>query len=242
MAAALKPSALAPLATGLKCEQKMRPFSLFAFLKVFLYLTPLYAQPASLEIRGAPLPIRVLAQSPADTRTDLQVICLFRSSPVNTLHGSLTEMNEKLNGLLDRIRRPELFRGELGETLLMKGPSGSLHAKKLLIIGLGNSQDFSPERMELVGEILYIESSRLGIAHPYFAPTILDGGVAKFTTGEVAEQVIAGFLRAAEVEKTLRQGNASGPVVITGLTYLAGAENVESTLKGIEKAIGATVK
>ena len=45
--------------------------------------------------------------------------------------------------------------------------------------------------MQMVGEILYDEASRLGVAHPYFAPTILDGGVSKFTTGEVAEQVIA---------------------------------------------------
>jgi len=46
--------------------------------------------------------------------TDLQVICLFRSSPVNTLHGSLSEVNERLHGLLDRVRNPELFRRELG--------------------------------------------------------------------------------------------------------------------------------
>jgi hypothetical protein len=220
----------------------MNPCSILALLPVFLYLTPLNAQPESVEIRGGPLPIRVLAQSPADTATDLQVICLFRSSPVNTLHGSLTETNEKLNGLLGRVRKPELFRGDLGETLLITPPSASLGAKKLLIIGLGDSQDFSPQKMQLAGEILYAESSRLGIAQPYFAPTILDGGVGKFTTGEVAEQVIAGFLRAAEVERTLRQQNASGPVIVSGLTYLAGVKNVESTRSGIEKAIGAAVK
>jgi hypothetical protein len=38
---------------------------------------------------------------PAETTTELQVICLFRSSPENTLHGSLLELNEKLKGLLD---------------------------------------------------------------------------------------------------------------------------------------------
>ena len=53
-----------------------------------------YAQPASIDIKGAPIPIQILAQSPAETTTDLQAICLFRSSPVNTLHGSLTETNE----------------------------------------------------------------------------------------------------------------------------------------------------
>jgi hypothetical protein len=75
-----------------------------------------------------------------------------------------------------------------------------------------------------VGEILYAESSRLGIGQPYLAPTILDGGVAKFTTGEVVEQVISGFLRAAGTESALRQWNASGPMIVTRLTYLAGAK------------------
>ena len=59
------------------------------------------AQPGS-----ARFPVEVLVQSPAETQTDLQVICLFESSPVNTLHGSLLEMNERLKGLLDRVRKP----------------------------------------------------------------------------------------------------------------------------------------
>ena len=117
-----------------------------------------------------------------------------------------------------------------------------LGAKKLLIVGLGDSGDFSPQRMQLVGEILYAEASRLGIAMPYFAPTILDGGVAKFTTGEVAEQVIAGVLRAADIERALREHKATGDSVVKGLTYLAGAKNVDRTRVGIEKAIGAAAK
>jgi len=220
----------------------MKLFSIFALVAVSFCLTSLQAQPASIEIGGAVVPIRVLAQSPADTMTDLQVICLFRSSPVNTLHGSLVEANEKLKGLLDRVRKPELFRGDLGETLLITPPSGSLAAKKLLLIGLGNSQDFAPQRMQLVGEIVYTESTRVGVAQPYFAPTILDGGVTKFATGEVAEQVIAGFLRAADIEKMVRGENASGRIMVAGLTYLAGPKNMESTRAGIEKAIGAAVK
>jgi hypothetical protein len=201
-----------------------------------------HAQPAPIDIKSAPILIQILAQSPAETSTDLQVICLFRSSPVNTLHGSLTETNEKLKGLLDRIRKPELFRGELGETLLIAPPKDSLGAKELLIIGLGDSQTFSPQRMQLVGESLYTEASRIGVAHPFFAPTILDGGVAKFTTGEVAEQVIAGFLRAAATDKVLKDANASASQGVTALTYLAGAKNVDSTRKGIEKAIAAAAR
>ena len=56
-------------------------------------------QPAPIDIPNAPIPIQVLVQIPADTNTDLQAICLFRSSPLNTLHGSLVEANEKLKEL-----------------------------------------------------------------------------------------------------------------------------------------------
>jgi hypothetical protein len=144
----------------------MKPLQISFLLNAFLLLPVADAQPASIDIAGAPLPIRILAQSPADTTTELQAICLFRSSPVNTLHGSLTETNEKLKGLLETVRKPDLFRGELGETLLIKPPKDSLGAKRLLIIGLGDSQTFSPQRMQLAGEILYAEASRLGVAHP----------------------------------------------------------------------------
>ncbi len=106
------------------------------------------AEPAPLPT----LPVKVLMQSPADTTTDLQIICLFASTPENTLHGSLVETNDKLHGLLDRIRKPNLFAGELGETILLTPPPGSLGAKHLLIIGLGDSATFTPARMEFVGK------------------------------------------------------------------------------------------
>jgi hypothetical protein len=198
-----------------------------------------YAQtrPAVIDIANSPIPVRILVQSPADTTTDLQVICLFRSSPVNTLRGSLAETNEKLKGLLDRIRKPELFGGELEETVLIAPPKGSLGARKLLIIGLGDSQTFFPRLMQLVGRILYREAGNLGVAHPFFAPTILDGGVTKFKTGEVAEQLFNGFLRAAATDKLIRDANASAGQPVTALTFLAGAANASNTREGIEKAI-----
>jgi len=217
----------------------MKPILIPVLLRVLLLSPEAHAQPAVIDIPGAPIPIRILAQSPADTAAELQVICLFRSSPVNTLHGSLTEANEKLKGLLERLRTPDLFQGELGETLLITPPKDSLAAKRLLLIGLGDSRSFSPQRMQLVGEILYSEASRLAVAHPFFAPTILDGGVTGFATGDVAEQVIRGFLRAAAIDRVLGDARGSRGAGITTLSFLAGAKNVSSTREGIEKAIAA---
>jgi hypothetical protein len=180
------------------------------------------------------LAVQVLAQSPAETKTDLQVICLFRSSPGNTLHGSLVETNEKLHGVLDQIRKSNLFGGELGETILLTPPDGTLGAKKLLMIGLGDSETFMPDRMYLVGKIAWREANRLAVAHPFFAPTVIDGGVTKYTTGEGAEQVVRGFRDAAESEAML----PAGPVAVVDFTYLAGAKHAADTQGAIDRALG----
>jgi hypothetical protein len=202
--------------------------------------TATQSKPAEIQIPGALIPTRVLSQSPAETVTELQIICLFASAPENTLHGALAETNEKLKGLLDQVRKPTLFRGELGETLLIAPPAGSLGAKKLLIIGLGDSQTFTPQRMELIGSIAYRESNRLGIAHPYFAPTVLDGGVSKYTTGEAAENFVAGFLRAARTERILESVGAAQGQVLQDLTYLAGTAHAADTQQGIERGFAGS--
>jgi hypothetical protein len=195
------------------------------------------AKPVEFQVSNAPIPTRVLVQSPAETDTDLQIICLFESAPENTLHGSLVEIDEKLKGLLGKIRKPELFRGELGETILIVSPAGSLAARKLLIIGLGDSENFTPQRMEFVGAVVYRESNRLGIAHPFFAPTILDGGVTKFNTGQVAERFYAGFLRAAGTEKMLKEAGASQGQALHDLTFLAGPTHASDTQRALERVM-----
>lgn len=218
----------------------MKRSSLTSFL-LAIFLVAGNLSGARAQSSAAPtLPVTVLAQSPADTKTDLQIFCLFRSSPVNTLHGSLIETNEKLHGLLDQLRKPGLFDGELGETILLTPPQGTLTAKRVLIIGLGDSASFTPERMYQVGKIAFREANRLGVAHPFFAPTILDGGVDKFTTGQVAEQVVRGFRDAMAAEALLQKANATETVTVTDFTYLAGPKYSKSTQSGIDQALGKT--
>lgn len=195
------------------------------------------SKPAEFPITGGPIPIRVLVQSPADAQTDLQIICLFRSDPSNTLHGSLAELNEKLGGLLEKTRTPSLFRGEFGETIVLAPPSGTLAARRLLMIGLGDSGTFAPDRMELVGSIAYRESFRLNSANPYFAPTILDGGVTKFATGEVAAEFVHGFLRAMRSHDVLLAAGAAPPKIIASLTFLAGPTHAADTERAIKAAL-----
>jgi hypothetical protein len=185
----------------------------------------------------AQTPADVLVQGPTDTQTELQVICLFQSDPSNTLHGSLVEMNQKLNGLLDLIRTPARFKGDFGETLLIAPKPGSIPARRLLIVGLGDSAGFTPARMNLVGEIVFDAANRLGVKHPFFAPTVLDGGVSGFNTGDVAEQFMRGFLRARAVETELKSRGVSPGESVERVTFLAGAVHARDTEAGLRKAV-----
>jgi hypothetical protein len=182
--------------------------------------------------------VTVLAKSPADTKTDLQIICLFQSTPANLLHGSLSELDQRLHGTLSQIRNAKGFSGELGETVLLTPSSGMIDAKKLLIIGLGDSETFTPGRMYLVGKIAFREANRLGVAHPHFAPTVLDGGVSRFATGAIAEQVVNGFRDAMATERLLRENNVAPAVTVVDFTFLAGPSHAADTQSGISRALG----
>jgi hypothetical protein len=183
------------------------------------------------------LPVPVLSQHPSESDTDLLVFCLFRSSPRNKLMASLVDTDSKLHGLLTEVRRPGLFNGELGETMVLAPAPGTMKPRKILIIGLGDSESFTPARMYLVGKIAFLEADRLGAAHPFFAASILDGGVTKFTTGEVATFVVAGFRDALALEQTLHARGHAGSPMVADFTYLAGPKNVSSTTAGIAQAM-----
>ena len=77
------------------------------------------------------------------------------------------------------------------------------------------------------------------MAHPFFAPAVLHAGVTKYSTGEIAEQVMSGFLRAAETEKTLKQQGASAGNVVADLTYLAGSKSAGDTRKELKRLLPA---
>ena len=215
---------------------KLKHWSTTLFVALMYMALPGFAQ----TIATPSLPVKVVSQSPADTATDLQIICLFRSSPVNTLHGALIETDEKLKGTIQAMRGPALFKGELGETVLLTPPAGTLAAKRLLIIGLGDSQTFTPERMRTVGEIAFMEADRLGISHPSFAPTVIDGGVTKFTTAQVSYQVVLGFLDALATERLLESKGAAGGSKVTDFIYLAGVKYAAITQSGVDKALSKT--
>jgi hypothetical protein len=192
-----------------------------------------------LPIPNAKLPVDVLVQGPTEAPGDLQVICQFSSVPENKLLASLATMDQQLGGLLTTVRTLALFRGDLGETMLLTPKQGVIAAKRLLIVGLGDRTTFTAAREELVGEIVYAESERLGVAAPTFAPTVIDGGFTGTDTGTIGAEFIKGFLRGRAIAATLHHANAGAAPIVTRLTFLAGAAHAIDTQKGMAAVLSA---
>jgi hypothetical protein len=197
---------------------------------------PAIAESQVLTVSNASFPVDVLVESPAVTNTDLQAICLFQSDPSHTFHGSLMEIDQKLGGLLSQIHKSNLFSGALGETLLIAPKPGTIPARRLLLIGLGDLESFSPEREQQVGFIFFEEAERLGISHPYFAPTVLDGGKSGTDTGDVAQQFLSGFLRAKAIQDLLKNAGVAAGTGPGRLTFLAGPTHAANTRDGLARA------
>jgi hypothetical protein len=192
-----------------------------------------------LAIPNAKLPVNVLVQGPTEAPGDLQVICLFSSVPENKLLASLATMDQQLGGLLTAVRTQALFRGDLGETMLITPKPGVIVAKRLLIVGLGDRTTFTAEREELVGETVYAEAERLGAAAPTFAPTVIDGGFTGADTGTIGADFITGLLRGRAIAVALHAANAGPAPIVARLTFLAGQTHAVDTQKGIAAVLNA---
>jgi len=185
------------------------------------------------------LPVDVLVQGPTQSPGDLQIICLFRSDPENKLLASLASMDQQLGGVLTQVRTHGLFRGDLGETMLLTPKPGVIAAQRLLIIGLGDRTTFTPQREELVGEIAYAESERLGVVAPTFAPTVIDGGFTGTDTGTIGSDFMKGFLRGRAIAAALYTAHAGPSPKVSRVTFLAGPAHALDTQKGLDSVLSA---
>lgn len=194
--------------------------------------------------------IEVVVQSPSAQDTPLQIVCLFEytegdittSPPAlpKELNG-MVHVDEALHGLITDLRRTNQFAGNSLETLLIVPPANTIPAKKLLLIGLGDRNDFKPEMMRMVGVTGMREALRLGVTSYSHASDLKDAGIDS-PTAEVAGYVIQGALEAYSTQQYLKKQNASPSLSVTRVTLLSGPAYFANSKKGIQAAIATLSK
>jgi hypothetical protein len=184
------------------------------------------------------LTIRARMEGPKDADTPLQVVCYFRHKPAGdkTL-GAAVELDKALGGVVASLRDRGEFVGDDLETLLIAPPKDSIKPRMLLLVGLGDEDSLSPERMERVGRVALREASRLGVRRVAFAPLIRDQGNSKIGVGEVGRAVVRGFLLAHDTERRLQREGLSKGIAVEEWSMEAGPVYFDETITGIREAI-----
>jgi hypothetical protein len=182
--------------------------------------------------------IKVRMQGPYDIEIPLQTVCYFRhNKDGDKTLGAALELDTRLGGVIAALRDRNEFIGDELETLLLAPRRDTITPKQLLLIGLGDEESLSIEKMEAVGRVALRESARLGASRAAFAPLIRDQGNEKFETGDVAKSVLKGVLLAYDTEQRLQKEGHSKPFKLEEWVQEAGPKYFDETVAGAQKAI-----
>lgn len=188
--------------------------------------------------------INGLVQGPSAAEADLQVACVFEYTegdifnppalPAN-LNG-MVHLDDAFKGLITELRKSGKFTGHALETLLITPPKGTLASKKLLLIGLGDRNKFTPDLMISVGSVAMREALRLGVSDFSFASDIKDAGIDS-PTALVATNVVLGSFEAYRTQNYLKEKKLSDNKPLTKIILLAGPAFYTVAGEGIKEAI-----
>ncbi len=173
---------------------------------------------------------------------DLQIICAFKHKATGDAYiGAMKDFDAKVGGLLSALRNRGEFVGELGESILFTPPAGSIPAKQLLVIGLGDEPALSLDTLRVVGRVAAREAVRLKARRVAWAPVIRDQGNNTIDVGEGDRAFVESVLSAYDTEQRLQAQNLAEKftigewVIEAGPTYFDGA--VEKIGAGIEATL-----
>ncbi len=184
------------------------------------------------------LKVSIKMIGPYTEPADLQIICLFKhKASGDTYQGAAKDTDEHLHGILSALRNRGEFVGELGETFLFTPPSGSIPAKRFMVIGLGEEKDLSLDSLRVVGRIAAREAVRLNARHVAWAPVIRDEGNTALDVGEGDRAFIEQMLSAYDTEKRLQAEALAPAFSVEDLVIEAGPTYFDDAAKQVGEGI-----
>ncbi len=191
--------------------------------------------------------IEGVVQGPSAQVSDLQVACVFEytegdiyNSPPAlppALNG-LVHLDQDMKGLLTEIRKSGKFLGHANETLLITPAKGAIGGKRLLLIGLGDRNNFTPDLMTGIGGVAMREALKLGVNNFSFASDLKDAGIDS-PTALVAGNVVKGIFEAYRTQLWLKEKQLTKIKPIAKVILLAGPAFFTTAGEGIQEAITA---
>ncbi len=169
---------------------------------------------------------------------DLQIICAFKHKPSgDTYLSAAKELDRNVRGVLSALRNGGEFVGELAETILFTPPKGSIPAKQVLVIGLGDEERLSLDSLRVVGTVAARESVRLKAKEVAWAPLIRDQGNSVLHVGESDGAFVEQMLLAYDTEKRLQAQGLAEKFSIDAWVIEAGPSYFDGVVKHVGVAL-----
>ena len=189
--------------------------------------------------------IEVAVEGPSTENTPLQIACVFEYTEADIFNSppalsaavnGMVHLDHDLNGIITELRKSGKFSGHAFETLLITPPPGTIAAKQLLLIGLGDRNKFVPDLMISVAQVAMREALRLNVNGYAFASDLKDAGIDS-PTAIVSGDAVKGAFEAYRTETYLKSKNMSVSRPLKKITILAGPSFYAVSSKGIREAI-----
>lgn len=191
--------------------------------------------------------IEGVVQGPSAQVSDLQIACVFEYTEGDIFNtppalppalNGLVHLDQDMKGLLTEIRKSGKFHGHANETILISPPKGTIGGKKLLLVGLGDRNKFSPDLMMGVGSVAMREAINLGVDNFSFASDLKDAGIDS-PTALVAGNVVRGIFEAYRTQTWLKEKKMSTFKPVSKVILLAGPAFFTTAGEGIQEAIAS---
>src|SRR3954463_11295285 len=183
--------------------------------------------------------VKVRMEGPYTAETPLQVVCYFKYTKdgAKRMAGAPVELDKHLGGVINSLRTRGEFQGAPLETILIKPKDGTIKAKSLLLIGLGDESQLSLDVLERVGQTALRHAKAIGATQVAFAPLLRDQGNSAFGVGAVETAVVKGMLLAYDTELRLQTEGLSNDYKLEEWRVEAGPAYFDETVVGVREAV-----
>lgn len=107
-----------------------------------------------------------------------------------------------------------MFNGDRGEMLLLDSPPAAIAARAVLVIGMGDPDDWSPAVTASAVQGAFVAAGIQGAASVAFAPSMLDAGLDPDRVGDAGDRMVAAVADAIDLDaRLMRDGLTQGSSV-----------------------------
>ncbi len=172
------------------------------------------------------LNINIVTWDGVTAEVDLSCGCLFDHEVGHVpVQGGLADLNQTLNGKLLQIREEKLFTAVRFETLLFDQAQPNIQSEKLLLIGMGNPEDWSTADTAKAVQIAFRTAQQLGAKSVAFAPSILDTGLK--VKVDLSSVLVQALLEVYEAHLELEKLGLVSPCIVQTWYFDAGDHQFE---------------